>query len=50
MNMLRKLTELSPVRFISKRVDISKKELVDFFLLAMICFMIIIYKVNKASY
>jgi hypothetical protein len=50
MNMLRKLTELSPVRFISKRVDISKKELVDFFLLAMICCMIIIYKVNKASY
>jgi hypothetical protein len=50
MNLLRKLTELSPVRFISQRVDISKKDLVDFFLLAIICFMIIVYKVNKASY
>jgi len=49
MNLLRKLTELSPVRFISQRIDISKKELADFFLLALVCFMIIIYKVNKAS-
>lgn len=50
MNLLRKLTELSPLRFISQRVDISKKDVADFFLLAIICFMIIIYKINKASY
>jgi len=51
MNMLRKLTELSPLRFVSRRirVDISKKDLVDFALLMIICFMIIVYKINKAS-
>ena len=50
MNRLRKLTELSPIRFLSHvRVDISKKELIDFGLLALICFMIILYKVNKAA-
>jgi hypothetical protein len=49
MNLIRKLTELFPMRFISQRINISRKELVDFFLLAIICFMIIIYKVNKAS-
>jgi hypothetical protein len=51
MNLLRKLTELSPIRFLSRqvRVDISKKDLVDFGLLAAICFMIIVYKINKAS-
>jgi hypothetical protein len=49
MNLLRKLTELTPVRFISQRFDISKKELVDFCLLALVCFMIIVYKINKAA-
>jgi len=51
MNLLRKLTELSPVRFLSRqvRIDISKKDLVDLCLLALICFMIIVYKINKAS-
>lgn len=49
MNLLRKLTELSPVRYLTSYVDISKKDLIDFFLLTMICFMIIIYKINKAS-
>lgn len=51
MNLLRKLTGLYPIRFISRqvRIDISKKDLVDFCLLALICFMIIVYKVNKAS-
>lgn len=49
MNLLRKLTEFSPTRLLSRYVDITKKDLVDFFLLALICFMIIIYKVNKAS-
>ena len=51
MNLLRKLTELSPIRFISRqiRTDISKKDLIDFCLLALICFMIIVYKINKAS-
>ena len=50
MNLLRKLTELSPLRFLSHvRMDISKKELIDFGLLAVICFMIVIYKINKAA-
>ena len=49
MNMLRKLTGLSPARIVSRYVDISKRDLVDFCLLTLICFMIIIYKVNKAS-
>jgi hypothetical protein len=51
MNLLRKLTELSPIRYFSRqvKVDISRKELDNFLLLTLICFMIIIYKVNKAS-
>lgn len=51
MNMLRKLTELSPIRFIFRqlKIDISKKDLIDFCLLVLICFMIIVYKVNKAE-
>jgi hypothetical protein len=51
MNLLRKLTELSPIRFFSRyvRVDVSKKDLVDFGLLLLICFMIIVYKINKAA-
>jgi hypothetical protein len=51
MNMLRKLTELSPLRFVSRRirVDVSKKDIIDFGLLALICFMIIVYKINKNS-
>jgi hypothetical protein len=51
MNLLRKLTELSPMRFISRRVqiDVTKKDLIDFGLLALICFMIIVYKINKQS-
>lgn len=49
MNLLRKLTELSPVRYLSRYVDVTKKDLVDFCLLTLICFMIIIYKINKAS-
>jgi len=49
MNLLRKLTELSPVRFLSRYVDISKKDVIDFCLLAVICFMIVVYKINKAS-
>jgi hypothetical protein len=51
MNLLRKLTELSPIRFVSRhlRMDVSKKDLVDFGLLMLICFMIIVYKINKAS-
>jgi len=47
--MLRKLTELSPIRFLSRYVSISKKDIADFCLLALICFMIIVYKINKAS-
>jgi hypothetical protein len=51
MNLLRKLTELSPMRYLSRRVqiDITKKDLVDFCLLALICFMIVVYKINKAA-
>ncbi len=51
MNLLRKLTELSPMRFISRqiRIDISRKDLIDFSLLVLICFMIVVYKVNKQS-
>ncbi len=50
MNLLRKLTELSPIRFLSHvRIDISKKELIDFCLLTLICFMIVVYKINKAA-
>lgn len=50
MNLLRKLTELSPIRFLSHaRIDISKKELVDFGIFSLICLMIIVYKINKAA-
>jgi len=51
MYLIRKLTELSSLRYVSRRIrlDISKKDLVDFCLLTLICFMIVVYKVNKAS-
>ena len=51
MNLLRKLTELSLLRYVLRqhRLDISRKELVDFCLLSLICFMIVVYKINKAS-
>lgn len=51
MNLLRKLTELSPFRYMSRlvRIDITRKDIIDFCLLALICFMIIVYKINKAS-
>ena len=51
MNLLRKLTELSLLRYVLRqlRLDISKKDLVDFCLLTLICFMIVVYKINNAS-
>jgi hypothetical protein len=50
MNLIRKLTELSPMRLSRTiRIDISKKDVIDFSLLTMICVMIIIYKINKQS-
>jgi hypothetical protein len=51
MNLLRKLSELLPFRYVPRQIklDISKKDIENFCLLAIICFMIIIYKVNKAS-
>jgi hypothetical protein len=51
MYLIRKLTELSSLRYVSRqiRLDISKKDLVDFCLLTLICFMIIVYKMNKAA-
>ena len=49
MNLLRKLTGLSRTRYLSRYVNISKKDVIDFCLLTLICFMIIIYKINKAS-
>jgi hypothetical protein len=51
MNLLRKLSELLPFRYFPRQIklDISKKDIENFCLLAIICFMIIIYKVNKAS-
>jgi hypothetical protein len=51
MNLLRKLTELSAMRNFSRtiRIDVSKKDVIDFSLLTLVCFMIIIYKINKQS-
>jgi hypothetical protein len=51
MNLLRKLTELSAARLLSRyiRISVTKKEFEDFMLLALVCFMIIIYKINKAA-
>ena len=51
MNLLRKLSELFPFRYLNRQVkiDITKKDFENFCLLVLICFMIIIYKVNKAS-
>jgi hypothetical protein len=51
MNLLRKLSELLPFRYLPRQIklEISKKDIENFCLLALICFMIIIYKVNKAS-
>lgn len=46
MNLIRKLTGLSAMRFLAR--NISKKELIDFALLTLICFMIIVYKINKS--
>jgi hypothetical protein len=51
MSLLRKLSELLPFRYLPRQIklEISKKDIENFCLLALICFMIIIYKVNKAS-
>ncbi|HWJ27225.1 MAG TPA: hypothetical protein VNS32_11825 [Flavisolibacter sp.] len=49
--MFRKLTELSAMRNFSRtvRIDISKKDVIDFSLLMLVCFMIIVYKINKQA-
>jgi cytosine/uracil/thiamine/allantoin permease len=54
MNFLRKLIEVSVMKpSISDpnrtKLGISHKEWVDFFLVMIICFMIVVYKVHKAS-
>ena len=46
MNLLRKLTELFPMRYLSRHI--SKRDLENFGLLVLICFMIIVYKINKS--
>lgn len=39
------------MRYLSRQIqlNISKKDMVDFGLLVLICFMIIVYKINKQS-
>jgi len=53
MNLLKKLTELASMRlsFLSNKqikVDISRNDWINLGLTMLICFMIIIYKVNKS--
>lgn len=54
MNLLKKITELASMRLsiLSSRqikVDISRSDWINFGLTMLICFMIIIYKVNKSA-
>ena len=54
MNVFKRLVELASIRLSvlsprQIRFDISRKDWVDFGLVVIISFLIIVYKVNKAS-
>jgi hypothetical protein len=53
MNLFKKLFELASVRLpqspMQVRYDISRKDWIDFAVVVIVSFLIVVYKVNKAA-